>query len=124
MAIAMYGYSWLKPAGCPKTMLGRREEEVEREEVERQLREVELQERVNLEAEEQERLARMRETGEVEEGRDLDDDIPDADDADEEQGYDSEEGGPPEDGPGDGEEDDGLAVDLDDEIPEADELDT
>ncbi|KAL1967272.1 hypothetical protein VTN77DRAFT_3318 [Rasamsonia byssochlamydoides] len=30
--IACFGYSWIKPAGCPKTMLGMREEEAEREE--------------------------------------------------------------------------------------------
>jgi hypothetical protein len=30
--IASFGYAWIKPAGCPKTMLGMREEEVEREE--------------------------------------------------------------------------------------------
>ena len=30
--IASFGYSWLKPAGCTKTMLGMKEEEAEREE--------------------------------------------------------------------------------------------
>jgi hypothetical protein len=30
--IAAFGYAWIKPAGCPKTMLGMREEEAEREE--------------------------------------------------------------------------------------------
>ncbi|PYH42598.1 uncharacterized protein BP01DRAFT_367998 [Aspergillus saccharolyticus JOP 1030-1] len=30
--IASFGYSWIKPAGCPKTMLGMKEEEAEREE--------------------------------------------------------------------------------------------
>ena len=123
MAIAMYGYSWLKPAGCPKTMLGRREEEVEREEVDRQLREVEMQERMAMEADEQERIARMRETGEVEEGRDLDEDIPDADeDVDEGEEFDSDEGDVAREAPVEDEE--GLAVDLDDEIPDADDLDT
>ncbi|ETI24540.1 hypothetical protein G647_03909 [Cladophialophora carrionii CBS 160.54] len=122
MAIAMYGYSWLKPAGCAKTMLGRREEEVEREEVERQLREVELQERLALETEEQERMARAQELGEVEEGRDLDEDIPDADDPDPDADYESEE----EDGAAEeGEDEDGMemgmAADLDDEIPDADD---
>ena len=56
-AIAMYGYSWLRPAGCTKTMLGRQEEEAEREEVERQLREVEEQEAMQLAGEEE--LRRM-----------------------------------------------------------------
>ena len=30
--IASFGYSWIKPAGCAKTMLGMKEEEAEREE--------------------------------------------------------------------------------------------
>ncbi|OJD19270.1 hypothetical protein ACJ73_08654, partial [Blastomyces percursus] len=30
--IAAFGYAWIKPAGCSKTMLGVREEEAEREE--------------------------------------------------------------------------------------------
>lgn len=30
--IASFGYSWIKPAGCSKTMLGMKEEEAEREE--------------------------------------------------------------------------------------------
>ncbi|EXJ74691.1 uncharacterized protein A1O5_01385 [Cladophialophora psammophila CBS 110553] len=126
MAIAMYGYSWLKPPGCAKTMLGRHEEDVEREEVERQLREVELQERYAQEAEEQERLARLNEMGEGEgeEGeRDLDEDIPDADDMDgegEEEGE-SDEGDLDE---GDeAEDDDAMQADLDDEIPDADDQD-
>lgn len=120
MAIAMYGYCWLKPAGCAKTMLGRREEEVEREEVERQLREVELQERHAMEEAEQERITRRDELGEVEEGRDLDEDIPDADGLEGE--YSSgEEGGGDED-----EDDEGMPMggDLDDEIPDGDEQDT
>ncbi|KIX94186.1 uncharacterized protein Z520_10213 [Fonsecaea multimorphosa CBS 102226] len=126
MAIAMYGYSWLKPAGCAKTMLGRREEEVEKEEVDRQLREVELQERLAQEAEEQERLARLNETGEgeMEVGeRDLDEDIPDADEADmdgEEDGGTEEEDGDEIDG---GEDDEAMQADLDDEIPDADDQD-
>ncbi|EXJ93826.1 hypothetical protein A1O1_02219 [Capronia coronata CBS 617.96] len=117
MAIAMYGYSWLKPAGCAKTMLGRREEELEREEVERQLREVELQERMQQEADEQDRLAQLGETGEPGEGRDLDEDIPDAD-ADE-QG-DEDDGEELSDEFEDVDEEDGMEGDLDDEIPDAD----
>ena len=123
MAIAMYGYGWLKPAGCAKTMLGRREEEVEREEVERQLRDVEMQERAAQEAEEQERQARLAERGEPEEGRDLDEDIPDMDvegmedegDEDEDQ-VDLDGEIPDMDG-----DDDGMGGDLDDDIPDADE---
>jgi hypothetical protein len=106
MAIAMYGWSWLKPAGCAKTMLGRKEEEVEREEVERQLREVELQERVQMEMEEGERQrlfqaqTRAEAAGEApgEQERDLDDEVPEAEEDEEE---DEEE-------------------DLDDDVPEAD----
>jgi hypothetical protein len=112
LAIAMYGYSWLRPAGCAKTMLGRREEEIEREEVERQLREVEVQERIAMEAEEQDRVQRMNEAGEIVEERDLDEDIPDADPA--EEGDDAEVLDLGE--PGDEE---GMGGDLDDEIPEA-----
>jgi len=110
MAIAMYGYSWLKPAGCTKTMLGRREEEIERDEVERQLREVEMQDRMAVETEEQERRAQMMERGEVvEDGeRDLDDEVPEADEED----LDDEV-------PEASEEED--EVDLDDEVPEAEE---
>lgn len=117
MAIAMYGYSWLKPAGCAKTMLGRREEEAEREEVERQLREVELQERMQQEADEQDRLAQLGETGEPGGERDLDEDIPDAD-HDEGGGEDDEELSDEFD---DGGEDGGMEGDLDDEIPDAGE---
>ncbi|KIW18050.1 hypothetical protein PV08_02337 [Exophiala spinifera] len=121
MAIAMYGYSWLKPAGCAKTMLGRREEELEREEVEKQLREVELQERLALEAEEQERLAARDARGETQDDRDLDGDIPDAEEEDDEDD-DGEEGWV--------EDEDSEAMmhtgfdmegDLDDEVPEADD---
>lgn len=107
MAIAMYGWSWLKPAGCAKTMLGRKEEEVEREEVERQLREVELQERVQFEMEEAERRrifeaqTRAEAASEApgEQERDLDDEVPEAE---------AEED----------EEEDGEEEDLDDDIPE------
>ncbi|KEF63688.1 uncharacterized protein A1O9_01666 [Exophiala aquamarina CBS 119918] len=122
MAIAMYGYGWLKPAGCAKTMLGRREEEVEREEVERQLREVEMQERAAQEADEQERQARLAETGEPEEGRDLDEDIPDMDGEDGLEDDDDEVDLDGEIPDMDGEEDEeGMDGDLDDEIPEADD---
>lgn len=99
-------------------MLGRREEEIEREEVERQLREVELQERNAAEVEEAERMAqqeqqRVREQrGEVitgEEGdRDLDEEVPDMDAHDE---FDDEE---------DEDDDEDEEGDLDDEIPEGD----
>ncbi|KPI38005.1 uncharacterized protein AB675_3193 [Cyphellophora attinorum] len=81
LAIAMYGYSWLKPAGCSKTMLGRREEELEREEIERQMRETEMQERMAAEADEMERQAERNAEGDAAgmNDRDLDDEVPDAD---------------------------------------------
>lgn len=118
MAIAMYGYSWLKPAGCAKTMLGRREEELEREEVERQLREVELSERMAQEADEQERQAQLADTGEPVEGRDLDEDIPDMD---AEEGEEDEEADLDDEIP-DMDAEDEMEGDLDDEIPDADEI--
>ncbi|KAJ9661016.1 hypothetical protein H2198_002175 [Neophaeococcomyces mojaviensis] len=119
LAIAMYGYSWLKPAGCTKTMLGRREEEIEREEVERQLREVELQERNAAEIEEAERQAQLDQQraseaqgGDIgEDGeRDLDEDVPDMDDVEGDEFEDEESE----------EEDDEDDEDLDNDIPEAD----
>lgn len=122
-AIQTYGYSWLKPAGCTKTMLGRREEEIEREEVERQLREVELQERNAADVEEAERMAqqeqqRAREDrGEVITGdggdRDLDEEVPDMD---AEYGEDEDD----EDESDEDDEDEEEEEDLDDDIPEGD----
>ena len=115
----MYGFSWLKPAGCAKTMLGRREEEIEREEMERQLREAEIEEQLATQGEDdamREDLRRQREVeangGVVggEEARDLDGDVPDADDDGEEED--------------DGEEDEDEEMedgDLDDEIPDAEQ---
>lgn len=120
LAIQMYGFSWLKPAGCLKTMLGRREEEIEREEVEKQLRDAELQERTHAEMEEAQRQAQLDEqrsrelNGEVvaEDGeRDLDEDVPDADNT----GIFDEDGEDDEDEEYGIEEDE---VDLDADIPE------
>ncbi len=101
----MYGYGWLRPAGCGKTMLGRREEEAEREEVERQLREVEEQEAMALASEEEARRQAVLERGEVQEQgeRDLDEEIPDADAL------------------GENAEDDER--DMDDDVPEAEDMD-
>ena len=104
-------------------MLGRREEEVEREEVERQLREVELQERTAQEAEEQERLARLNEIGEIEEGRDLDEDIPDADGEEEAASEEEEDEVDGDELEGEGGDEEGMQDDLDDEIPDADDHD-
>ncbi|KAJ5364617.1 uncharacterized protein N7496_010330 [Penicillium cataractarum] len=111
--IASFGYSWIRPAGCAKTMLGMKEEEAEREEALAAL------------AAEQEAAAAggldpddvgmtMGEEGEEEEGmeRDLDDDIPEAEEGLVEEG----EEGLEEDGLGD--EEGYMERDLDDDIPE------
>jgi hypothetical protein len=118
MAIAMYGWSWLKPAGCPKTMLGRKEEEVERDEVERQLREVEMQERVQEEHDELDRQTlrqaqtRAEAAGQApgQDERNLDDDVPEAEEHDLD-----------DDIPEDEDEEDEGEHDLDDDVPEADQ---
>jgi hypothetical protein len=89
-------------------MLGRREEEVEREEVERQLREVEEQEALALAGEEEARRRSMMARGEVQgEGeRDLDDEIPDA----EQLAHAAER-------------EDDAERDMDDDVPDADDGD-
>jgi hypothetical protein len=112
----MYGYSWIKPAGCPKTMLGMREEQLEREEVERQMREAEMQERMAGEAEEMERRMEREAEGDMAgvEERDLDDEVPEHER--------EEEGGWGSGGSELGEEGEvGMEGDLDDDIPEAEE---
>lgn len=121
----MYGYSWIKPAGCSKTMLGRREEEVEREEMERQLREVEMQERMQAEADEMDRQVERDAEGDAAgmDQVDLDDEVPDADN-DLNDGWDDEdevsELGEPTHNLLD---DDEMAGNLDDDIPSASEQD-
>lgn len=99
-------------------MLGRHEEELEREEVEKQLREVEMQEQTQAQMDEVERQARLREQGAREargeaigEGseRDLDEDVPEADAGD---GFEDD------DSIGDEENEEGE-VDLDEDVPEA-----
>ena len=88
-------------------MLGRREEEAEREEVERQLREVEEQEAMALAGEEEARRRSMlaRGEGQGQGERDLDEDVPDA-----EQMTHGEE-----------EENEMGERDMDDDVPDADE---
>lgn len=113
--IASFGYSWIKPAGCAKTMLGMKEEEAEREEA--------LQAAAaEMEAAEGEGIMdddMGMQGGEVEEDegmeRDLDDDIPNAE---EEASGLIEEGeeGLEEDDIGD--EGEYMERDLDDDIPE------
>ena len=84
--IASFGYTWLKPAGYPKTMLGVREEEVEREEG---LAAVEIGTGVGLDGTDMTAFGDglLNPTGTARDGvepvqmmeRDLDDAIPDAD---------------------------------------------
>ena len=91
-------------------MLGRREEEAEREEVARQLQEAEEQERMVIEGEEEERRLGLAQQAAQEDAgqvvgpldRDLDEEIPDAD------------------GGAENAEDEDEGVDLDDEVPDAD----
>ncbi|RHZ55653.1 uncharacterized protein CDV56_105232 [Aspergillus thermomutatus] len=116
--IASFGYSWIKPAGCSKTMLGMKEEEAEREEA-----------LAAAAAEMAAAAAAAADPGLDEFGnpmhdqaddtgmeRDLDDDIPDADaDADGlveegEEGLEEDE---------DVDEEGYMERDLDDDIPEA-----
>ncbi|RAL10751.1 uncharacterized protein BO97DRAFT_372098 [Aspergillus homomorphus CBS 101889] len=121
--IASFGYSWIKPAGCPKTMLGMKEEEAEREEA------------LAAAAAEMAAAAAAAEAGMDDFGgqtqdtidgegiqddtgveRDLDDDIPDADaDGLVEEG----EEGLEEEGVEDEDEEGYMERDLDDDIPEA-----
>ena len=93
-------------------MLGRREEEIEREEMERQLREAEMEEQLQMEGEEAERREELQQQLQVEGAggvitdeqgeRDLDDEIPDAEDF------------PPDD------DDEMMEGDLDDDVPDPD----
>lgn len=97
-------------------MLGRKEEEIEREEVERQLREVEMQERVQQELNEAERQTMMQAQARGEavghapgqDERNLDDDVPEAEEHDLDDDI-------PED-----EDEDEEEHDLDEDVPEAD----
>ncbi|KAJ6098013.1 hypothetical protein N7499_002387 [Penicillium canescens] len=114
--IASFGYSWIRPAGCAKTMLGMKEEEAEREEA-LQAAAAEM-DAVEGEGIMDDDTGMQRADGEEEdEGmeRDLDDDIPDAD-VDAEGLIEEGEEGLEEDDIGD---DEGyIERDLDDDIPE------
>ncbi|KAL5338794.1 Apc15p protein-domain-containing protein [Aspergillus crustosus] len=117
--IASFGCSWIKPAGCPKTMMGMNEEEAEREEA---MAAADAEYAAAAAAAGAER-AEGEEEGEDETGmgRDLDADIPDAE-GDEEEGEGID--GLVEDGE-EGLEDEGvdeegyMERDLDDDVPEA-----
>jgi hypothetical protein len=113
--IASFGYSWIKPAGCAKTMLGMKEEEAEREEaLQAAAAEMEAAEGEGIMDDD---IGMQREEVEEDEGmeRDLDDDIPNAE---EEASGLIEEGeeGLEEDDIGD--EGSYMERDLDDDIPE------
>lgn len=126
MNVASFGFGWIKPAGCLKTMAGRREEELEKEEA--------AQAELQAEEARQRELMEMDEEGQMEDGegmgeeRDLDDEVPDADamaeeDEDEEDDDGFVEGGDlDEDGLLDVEEEDleqeMFERDLDEFIPE------
>ncbi|CAG7936928.1 unnamed protein product [Penicillium olsonii] len=139
--IASFGYSWIRPAGCPKTMLGMKEEEAEREEAmqaaaaemeaaeggmmddtthpEEEGMERDLDEEIPNAEEEPSGLIEEGEEGLEEEGeymeRDLDDDIPEGFVDDEYEGsglYDDDD-----------DEDFDNQPDLDADIPEESERD-
>ncbi|KAJ5272834.1 hypothetical protein N7478_007959 [Penicillium angulare] len=117
--IASFGYSWIKPAGCPKTMLGMKEEEAEREEA---LAAAAME--MNAEGMMEDDMGMTQgEDDEEEQGmeRDLDDDIPDAVvDADADADVEGliEEGEEGLEGEDVGDEDGFMEQDLDDDIPE------
>ncbi|SMY28477.1 unnamed protein product [Zymoseptoria tritici ST99CH_1A5] len=108
-SVRTYGATWIRPPGVPKTLQAMTEEEAERveaEEEERRARGV-----ADLEAQQalQEAREAAEEAGEEGEGeRDLDDDVPDAE----------EDAG---DMDGEDEEDGTEERDLDDEVPDADD---
>ncbi|KAL2787859.1 Apc15p protein-domain-containing protein [Aspergillus keveii] len=117
--IASFGCSWIKPAGCPKTMLGMKEEEAEREEAAAAADAEFAAAAAAAAAAGGEGMDEDGEEGETGMERDLDADIPDA----EEEGE-GEEEGLVEDGEEGLEEDEGvdeeeyMERDLDDDIPE------
>ncbi|KAJ6127441.1 hypothetical protein N7523_003053 [Penicillium sp. IBT 18751x] len=107
--IASFGYSWIRPAGCAKTMLGMKEEEAEREEAM-------AAQQAEMNAVEGEGIM-DDDTGMREEGmdRDLDDEIPDAEEEGEGLVEEGEEGLEEEEIV---DEEGYMERDLDDDIPE------
>lgn len=112
--IASFGYSWIKPAGCAKTMLGMKEEEAEREEaLAAAATEMNAVDGDGMMDDEMGMGGEGEEDEEQGMERDLDDEIPDAD----AEGLVEEgEEGLEEDGIG--EEEGYMERDLDDDIPE------
>lgn len=108
--IASFGYSWIRPAGCAKTMLGMNEEEAEREEAL-------AAQQAEMNAVEGEGIM-DDDTGLRQEGmeRDLDDEIPDAEEEEGEGLVEEGEEGLEEE---EIEDEEGyMERDLDDDIPE------
>lgn len=117
--IATFGYSWIRPAGCAKTMLGMKEEEAERQEALAAQAAEEAAAAAAAAAEAGGDGEDAFEEGDTGMERDLDDDIPDAD-ADVDAGSDaeSEVEGLVEEGEEGLEEEGYMERDLDDDIPE------
>ncbi|KAL4959413.1 uncharacterized protein BDV14DRAFT_184710 [Aspergillus stella-maris] len=121
--IASFGCSWIKPAGCPKTMLGMKEEEAEREEA-MAAADAEFAAAAAAAAAAGGQEGEGMEEEETGMERDLDADIPDAD-GDEEDEDEEGEDGLVEYGEEGLEEDEGvdeegyMERDLDDDVPEA-----
>ncbi|KAE8350756.1 Apc15p protein-domain-containing protein [Aspergillus coremiiformis] len=115
--IASFGYSWIKPAGCAKTMLGMKEEEAEREEaLAAAAAEMAAAAVAETGTDGMDEFDARHGDGQEDTGmeRDLDDDIPDAD----AEGLveEGEEGLEEDDAVG---EEEYMERDLDDDIPEA-----
>ncbi|EAU29624.1 predicted protein [Aspergillus terreus NIH2624] len=109
--IATFGYSWIRPAGCAKTMLGMKEEEAERAEAMAAAAAEEAAAAAAAAAGGDTALDGLEETGME---RDLDDEIPDAD----AEGL-VEEGEEGLEESGEVDEEGYMERDLDEDIPEA-----
>ncbi|PNS13862.1 hypothetical protein CAC42_1353 [Sphaceloma murrayae] len=130
--IARFGSTWIKPPGISKTLQAETEERAEREEQELLARREQMMLDMQARQEEEERRARVAAEGEGEEtGRDLDDEVPDAeevedlDDDDDDDESESEVESEEDDGDGmdrdlDADVQDGSAMDrdLDGSVPE------
>jgi hypothetical protein len=110
-----YGHSWIKPPGIPKSLYQLREERREMEEHQEVLRREALaQELAEAEAEGAEELLMLQGEGgdELDEPRDLDDDVPEADIT----GLDAEESEPDDDDDDDDDDDEDSELDIE-EVP-------
>lgn len=124
--IASFGYAWIKPAGCAKTMLGMREEEAEREEAAAaaaaEMNAAAMELGMGTDGFGGPQAAGLGVDGAGQDDqmmeRDLDDDIPDAD-ADADGLVEEGEEGLEEEEEEEVDEDGLMGRDLDDDIPEA-----